>query len=472
MKRFTRTLRFRVAAWYCLALAMGLAVFGVVLLSLAQKHLMMNHDDAMRWRGATAREILVQPVGSRELAEWRATHLARLGKVAVVQKAADVRRLVYESPELITASVMDRISGLPPGDVKSDAFKTFIERGAYWRTYTLSLPSAPGVEETIWILEDLGDVDHTLKRLRLAFLHLIPGGLLVSFLGGFLLSGRALRPVTRIIDMTNRIQARDLSQRLPHPGADDEIGRLVDTLNGMIARLEASFEAMKRFTADASHELRNPLATIRNTIDVALSQPCTAQEQGAALRSIGEEVDRVRSLVEDLLLLARADSGRMVMKMELVRLDDIIEAQLEAHRPRAQEACIQLRSHRLLGDKILGDERWLHQVVGNLLDNAIKYTHQGGDVMVEMEAQGQALAFAVSDCGPGIPAEDLDKVFERFFRSDPTRSRLHVHGLGLGLAIATWVVEAHKGTIRATNRPEGGACFTVTFPLAPGDAQG
>lgn len=465
MMRFTRTLRFRLTAWYCLALALGLIVFGTVLLGMAERHMILNHDSGMRSRGVEALRILTSQGEKRNLTAEQEGQMAFLGKVLVVEKIGDINRIVYQSPELSSTPVRGRILTLPLDGDKPSSFKTLVEKGSYWRIYTLKYVSPLGREGLIRIIEDLGDIGATLKRLKVAFLHLAPIGILVSFFGGYLLSERALSPVVRIIALTKKIEASKLDRRLPHPGVDDEIGRLVDTLNRMIARLESSFEAMKRFTADASHELRSPLATIRNTIDVALEQPRSAAEQEAALRSAGEEVDRIRTLVEDLLLLARADAGRLVMQMKPARLGGIVEAQVEAHQVQAQEREIRLKLHTVLQDEILCDERWVHQVVGNLLDNAIKYTPKAGWVTVDMKRADHAVGFSVSDSGPGIPEEDLERVFERFFRSDPSRTRAHVPGLGLGLAIAAWVVKEHGGSIRASNRPGGGATFTVEFPL-------
>ena len=184
------------------------------------------------------------------------------------------------------------------------------------------------------------------------------------------------------------------------------------------------------------------------------------------MRSNGEEIDRIRTIVEDLLLFARADAGRLALKLSPVQLDAVVEAQVEAHQFQAEERHIELGIDTLVPDEIAGDERWLHQVVGNLLDNAIKYTPEGGNVSVAMRNVGQAVQVQVHDSGPGIPEADLDRVFERFFRSDPSRSRANVPGLGLGLAIAAWVVKEHGGTIKASLRPEGGTTFTVEFPLS------
>jgi heavy metal sensor kinase len=467
--RFTHTLRFRLTAWYCLALALGLVVFGVVLLSLASNHLLNNHDEAMNLKGFAVSHVLDQDFVGTDLTPSQRENFMRLGRVAIALIDHGIERMVYRDPDLFNAPVLapsptlDDEDGAPAGN---GHFVTVVEGGDYWRIFTLYHRDPGGRVWKIQILEELGNVRRALRRLRTAFLHLVPIGILVSLIGGLLLSGKALAPVSNIIGLANEIEASVLSRRLPHPGVDDEIGRLVDTLNHMLTRIEASFEAMKRFTSDASHELRSPLTTIRNTVDVTLARPRSGEEKDAALQSIGEEVDRIRTLVDDLLLLARADAGRLVMQMKPVSMAFILEAQAEAHQPQAQARDMRLEIGPLLPDEILGDERWLLQVVGNLLDNAIKYTPVGGTITIGMARTSKALLFSVSDTGSGIPEDELERVFERFFRSDPSRSRGQVPGLGLGLAIASWVVKEHLGTIQASNRPEGGATFTVTLPLA------
>jgi heavy metal sensor kinase len=464
----TRTLRFRLTAWYCLALALGLVVFGVVLLGLANRHLITNHDKAMSRKGYAVSHMLDQDSGGTDLIASQRENFMRLGRVAIARKDQGAEQMVYRDPDLFNAPLtMPSLTPASDDDVPigEGHFSTVIEGGDYWRIFTLYHRDAGGRVWKIWILEELGNVKDAVLRLTIAFFHLVPIGILVSLAGGLVLSGKALAPVSNIIDLANEIEVSVLSRRLPHPGVDDEIGRLVDTLNHMLSRIEGSFEAMKRFTSDASHELRSPLATIRNIVDVTLAKPRSCEEKDAALQSIGEEVDRIRTLVEDLLLLARADAGRVVMQMKPVCVAFLLEAQVEAHQSQAQARNIDLVIDSTLSDQILGDERWLLQVAGNLLDNAIKYTPMGGVVTLGMARQAGVLQFSVSDTGPGIPENELDRVFERFFRSDPSRSRGQVPGLGLGLAIASWVVREHHGTIQAANRPEGGATFTVALPL-------
>jgi two-component system, OmpR family, sensor kinase len=229
---------------------------------------------------------------------------------------------------------------------------------------------------------------------------------------------------------------------------------------------------MKCFTADASHELRGPLATMRGAVDVALSRPREGAEYREVLVSVGEDVDRLRAITEDLLVLARADAGRVQMEKAPVRLDVLAGEVAESLRQTAEDMHVRVTTAPGATVMVLGDERWLRQLMVNLLDNAVKFTsavppaNGPGSVTVEVVAVGGAAHLSVADSGPGIPSEALGRIFERFFRADDARSHSGVPGSGLGLAVAAWIVEAHGGKIAARNRPEGGSLFSVSLPLA------
>jgi signal transduction histidine kinase len=235
--------------------------------------------------------------------------------------------------------------------------------------------------------------------------------------------------------------------------------------------LESSFEAMKRFIADASHELRGPLATMRGAIDVALSRPREASEYRETLASVGEDVDRLRSIAEDLLVLARADAGRIAIERQPVRLDVVTAEVVESFEALAAERGVSLCARCVEAVTVAGDERWLRQLAFNLVDNAVKFSAsaKAGDeppsVSIEVAEHDGAGMLSVADTGPGIPEQALPRIFERFYRADDARS-YRGEGVGLGLSIAAWVVEAHGGRISAANRPDGGSLFTVSLPLA------
>ncbi len=465
--RFSKTLRYRLTAWYCFALAVVLFVFGILLYGLVRHHLLHHHDEPLRAGAGAILTVLAEQDDCEHLSAPQIERLGKIGKLALVHEDQGERTVFFRSPELAGSAVEPQLAQLPLKGEATPQFETLQVEGTPWRVLSLPYHSRSGRNGTIRVLENMGDIQETLEALLLGLLLLAPAVILISALGGYWLSGKALAPVGRITALAQDIEANNLDQRLPHPGVDSEIGRLVDTLNRMFVRLDASFEAMKRFTADASHELRSPLATLRNTIDVMLERPRSVEAHQATLQNIGEDVTRLSAIVEDLLLLARADAGRLAMRMEPVRLDQILEAQAEAHQAQAQSTGIDLRISRSEPAPILGDERWLYQLLGNLIGNALKFTPAKGQVFASLVCAEDGTRLTIEDSGPGIPEADLEKVFERFFRSDPARSRSHAPGSGLGLAITAWIAEAHGASIRAANRPGGGAVFTVLFPPHP-----
>ncbi len=465
--RFSKTLRYRLTAWYCFALAVVLFSFGVLLYGLVHYHLLHHHDEPLRAGAGSIIKILAEQDDCHDLTPHQIEELGKIGKLALIHEDQGARNVFYKSPELADGPLEPHLTKLPLKGGGSPQFETVLMEGIPWRVLSLPYQSRAGRNGVVRVVEDMGDIQETLEALRLGLLILAPVGILISALAGYWLSGKALAPVGRITALAQDIEANNLDQRLPHPGVDSEIGRLVDTLNRMFARLNTSFEAMKRFTADASHELRSPLATMQNTIDVIRERPRTVEEHQVTLLNIGRDVTRLSTIVEDLLLLARADAGRLAMKMEPVRLDWILESQVEAHQAQAKSSGIDLRISVSGAALILGDERWLHQLLVNLLGNALKFTPGGGQVSAALIMVGDKIRMTIEDSGPGIREEDLEKVFERFFRSDPSRSRNSTPGSGLGLAITAWIAEAHGASIQASNRPEGGAVFTVLFPPHP-----
>jgi heavy metal sensor kinase len=468
-QRFPRTLRFRLTVWYGVVLTAVLGAFGVLVYQTTRHRMLQHQDEPLREMAAAVVHILNEHEDCHDLTPEQLRTLDQLGHLVLVHEVEGERQVFYQSPEMKVNALAPAVGALGWEAVPAPRFVTIEQNGMPWRVLSLPYHSRSGRPGIVRLMENLSDIELTLRNLRLALFLMTPAGLLLTAIGGYWIAGKALAPVDRIARQAHEIEASQLHQRLPHPGVDDEIGRLVDTLNRMIERLERSFEAMKRFTADASHELRSPLTTLRSTIDVLLDQPRTVEEHRAGLESLGEEVDRLHRIVEDLLLLAQADSGRLAMAREAVDLGALVAAIAETFEPRADEKGLALRVHAPGRAEILGDERWLTQVVVNLLDNAVKFTPKGGAVDLAVESSGSDVRLAVSDTGPGIPEGDLARVFERFYQSDPSRTRARTAGAGLGLSIAAWIVESHGGRITAQNGPKGGDCLEVRLPArSPG----
>jgi heavy metal sensor kinase len=320
---------------------------------------------------------------------------------------------------------------------------------------------------TVLLMTSLKDVDRELAEL-LAVL-LTAGPLALALAGGlsYLLARTALAPVEQLRSQTREVTAERLDRRLPVANPHDELGRLAETINAMIARLERSFAEVRRFTADASHELRTPLAAIRTEAEVALRNPLTVEDHRQLLGSILEECGRLTELTDQLLALARADAGLTRPAREPLDLAALVGETAETMRPLAEAKGVRLRVVQDGAVPVCGDPTRLRQVFFNLLDNAIKYTPEGGEVEAGAGHRDRAAVAVVRDTGVGIPADHLPHVFDRFYRVDKARSRAE-GGTGLGLSIAKSVVEAHGGRIELASTPGRGTTCTVRLPAAPG----
>src|SRR3984957_8582177 len=310
---------------------------------------------------------------------------------------------------------------------------------------------------------DPGPADLQTSGLLLAILVVV-----VSIVGAYGIAGRAFRPVDVIINEVQAISdGRSLHRRLAVDGAGDELMRLNETLNEMIARLETSFGALRRFTADASHELKTPLAVLRADVERAMSASPQSTEQLVALEEALQETRRMSDLVDSLLPLARADEGRFDVVREPVALEPLVREVFESAVILGEDAGLTVSLPVVERATVLGDAPRLRQLFMNLVVNAIKYTARGGRVDLSLSQRLHAATFTVRDSGIGIAAGDLPYIFERFWRADRVRSRGSERGgFGLGLAIGPSIAQAHGGALTVTSRLGRGTVFTVTLPDA------
>jgi heavy metal sensor kinase len=310
----------------------------------------------------------------------------------------------------------------------------------------------------------VAEVQDLLENLYLIFIILIPIALAASVFGGLALANKSLRPVNEVTTRTRRITAENLDQTLPVRAVDDEIGRLTSTINEMINRLHESFAHVRQFSADASHELRTPLTIMRGEIELALRSPKTPEEYRRTLQSSLEEILRMTSIIDNLLVLAKADRGIYHAEFSEVGLHALVDELFEDIEVLAGQKNIHISLCENVPVTIVGDRLRLRQLFLNLIDNAIKYTPAGGSVTLTVGRQDGNAVFQVADTGIGIPADEIGKIFDRFYRVDKARSR-ELGGTGLGLSIAKWIVELHRGSISVTSEPQKGSTFTVSFPI-------
>lgn len=300
---------------------------------------------------------------------------------------------------------------------------------------------------------------------RLAILMSVGGPVSLALVAGigWLVTKAAFRPVEQMRSEATAISADDASRRLPVPETGDELARLGETLNQMLDRLDEGLERERRFVSDASHELRTPLANLKSEIELALRRARTPDELVAALRSAGDETDRLVRLAEDLLVLARAGSGRLPIRREEIVVGALIASEVDAISPRAAERGIAIERRHAEGLRADVDPARFRQAVGNLLDNAVRHSPPGGTITVGLRAADGSLFLEVADAGEGFPEAFAAQAFEPFARAEPSRSRAW-GGTGLGLAIVRAVAEAHGGTARIRNVPGGGATVTIEIP--------
>jgi signal transduction histidine kinase len=292
---------------------------------------------------------------------------------------------------------------------------------------------------------------------------LLPVLLLICLGGGFWLAGLALAPVRRLTRMANSVQdSGDLHQRVSAPRAQDEIRDLADTLNAMLSRLDAAFAVQRRFIADASHDLRTPVAAIVSLAENA-HDGIGARTPTQALHDIAEQAQRLGHLLTNLLQLSRADEGQLAAEWEVLRLDQLVRDAAVSLLPLAEERQITLRPGTLDPVNIQGDMAQLLLVIMNLVDNALTYTPGGGVITLSVRRTATEAELTVEDNGIGIAPDDLPHIFERFYRADPARQRA-TGGSGLGLAIVAALVEAHHGTVTVESVPAAGSRFVVHLP--------
>ena len=368
--------------------------------------------------------------------------------------------LVFRLPALpLRASTLPQFYELRESDSESDDSCRGI--------YQLVTPIITGGPSSIIVVttstEALSD---QLDALQNVMAIAIVVSLLLAGCGGWFLARRSLSPLAAMASATERITANNLGERLP-VGAKDELGRLATRFNELLSRLSASFSQQRQFMADASHELRTPLSVVRTAAQVKLQKPARANsEYREALAVIEQQASRLSRVVEDMFALTRADMNQLPLDISRLYLDEIVADTTRAAGILAQRKGIHLKSQDLQEAPFHGDDRLLRQMIFNLLDNAIKFTPEGGTVEVQFNRAGASYEISVVDTGCGIPDELQARVFDRFFRADTARAGTNGSGgTGLGLAISRSIAELHEGQLTLQSSGPAGSTFCICLPV-------
>jgi heavy metal sensor kinase len=446
-----RSLRLQLTAWYVAFFSLLFVLFSLFLYGVLSRSLVARLDQTLTSETEVTAGLLAD-----ELEEMH-------GDIpkAASEAVADMRMkgsvvAIYRDSRMLSAS----------GPVPSDRLRPLLGQ-------TSGDAVAPAGDArvavhhvngyTILAYGPLASISANLQLVREALLFGAPMMLLLAGFGGYLLASRSIAPLRTMAEQARQIGDSNLHRRLEIGHAAEELEVLAASFNELLARLDQSFEGMRRFVADASHELRTPLSVIRGEADVALSKERGEGEYREALAIVLDESRRLSRLVDDLLNLARADAGRVRLQVSEFYFNELLAECCRSLGPLAASRQVRLECPAGPDIPFRGDEQLLRRLVLNLVDNGIRYTPAGGRVAAAVLAEDQGVRLRVSDNGPGIPSDAAPHVFERFYRVDRVRSR-EDGGFGLGLSIVKWIAETHRGAVQLDTRPEEGSTFTVTLP--------
>lgn len=458
-------IRWRLTLWYVALLAVALALFAAGLYFGLRYLLYTSLDTALRNHSAQVRGAL----------DWDGTTL-QVSAGQLVDPADDGRfvRVYDNTGRLLVDTSADADDGDPrppnPAGVAAALQRRSDLRWVDDDEDHLRLLSEPLVRggAVVGVVEvgKESEVDETLGLALRLILLAAPLVLVVAAASGVWLAGRALAPIDRITRTAAAIEERDLTQRISLRLPNDEVGRLATTFNAMLDRIETAFGRQRRFTADAAHELRTPLALMRSQIELALAQPRDPAADRQTLEALEADVLRLTRLATALLALARSDARGLELHPERLDLAELLELAAEQYASLAEEAGVTLRVEAE-PVALTADEDLLLQVLVNLLDNALRHSPAGTTITMGCRPEGTEALFWVADEGDGIAPEHIPHVFERFYRAHPGRGR-DTGGIGLGLSISRSIVEAHGGSINVESTPGAGATFTVRIPRGRG----
>jgi two-component system OmpR family sensor kinase len=467
------SIRVRLTFWYAILLGIPLAIFAIISYIAFSRALVSGTDRFIgEALGAFAREL-----GAERRAGLGITDAMRATVSEV--RFRELHILIIDSTGRVIARGDSALVGTSPLPDESSARAA--ARTQLAEPFTIRLRGVDGQQllraqplivdghnYTLSGRYPLREAERMMSGVRRMFFVAIPLLIIAAATSGYFLADRSLKPVSSMAEHAAEITASNLHERLPVTGGD-ELVRLARVINDLLDRLETSFEQQRRFMADASHELRTPTAIVRTEADVTLSRPSrTTDEYRVSIGIMQDAARRLTRIVDDLFLLARADAGHLVVQQSAVYLEDVVDGAVRSVRQLADTRGVTVQLGELVEAPLRGDADLLGRIVLNLLDNAIKHAPAGGRVMVSMTRHGDMVTVSVIDSGPGIPAEAMDRLFERFFRAETSRPRHEDEGsggAGLGLAIARRIAEAHAGKLELVSSRPGHTEFRLSLTV-------
>ncbi len=456
-----KSFRLQLTAWYLLLFTLLFTAFSIFLYEVLSKALYKRLDETLSSEVSTAAGLF-----RGEMAEFKGDASGAALEAMSEMSIRGVVVAVFEGNKLLASNTPlkgTELLAVVANAAAAEAPEVRTTLSRYGKHGTRAMARRFAVDGRQYVLlaaESLHSVKADLGVVRHVLFLALPLIVLIAGAGGFLLATKNLAPLRWMAEQARNITDKNLHHRLDIGAANDELMMLADSFNELLSRLDRSFETMRRFVADASHELRTPIAVIRGEADVALDHDRGPAEYRESLAVIQDEARRLTRLIDDLLNLARADAGHVSLRIEEFYVNDLLAECCRSIQTKANAKKIDLECHCPEDVAYRGDQELIRRLVLNLLENAIRYTPEGGRVEVKVEDSASELHIQVADTGIGIPPETATHVFERFYRGDQARSRQN-GGFGLGLSIVKWIAESHNGSVELSTKPGLGSTFTV-----------
>jgi heavy metal sensor kinase len=455
------SIRVRLTLWYLLVFGSLIVIFSGYIYSVVSRD-MHNRFDASLLRTSQSMANYFSEFRERETDEDEAKET--ISQLKEGRESAAIFReghLLAANNDDVTAAISSTRILEASGPDRKPAFATEPNLNKRLVVFPFQFQ---GVNYMSAVFEPLDKLEGQIGHIRKLFLFGLSAALLLAAGGGFLLAQKSLAPMVNISEQAAHISARNLTERLKIKNPEDELGRLAGVFNELLTRLDTSFGVMREFMADASHELRTPLTIIHGEAQVSLSRSHSETEYRQSLGIIRDQAKRMANIVSDMLALARADAGEQHFSMEDLYLNDLVTESCKAAQALAVPKHIRLSCEASEDLVFHGNEELLQRMIVNLVDNAIRYTPEGGAVSVTLASNASCAQLVVSDTGIGIPPDCIERVFDRFYRVGDVRTRAN-GGSGLGLSIVKLAAESHRGSVDLVSTPDQGSTFTVTLSL-------
>jgi len=466
MKKFNLPIKWRLTIWYGFVLSLILITFASGIFIYFKNSLQESIDAKIRSIGEVLSSSMTDAHNTSVFGNFERyleNVLGKKPKGKFIQIMDSSGRIGAKMSDIEGEALPTSFSALERAMKGEIVYETIEKTKPRLRMITIPIMENKKVTSVVQVGTSLEDFDETIKKLLLIMIISIPSSICVTIVVGYFMAKKALKPVDQIRRAAIKISSSNLDERIDIGGRKDELGRLAETFNAMIGRLKDAFQRINQFSIDVSHELKTPLTILKGETEVALRKERDKHDYQVLLMSNLEEIDRMSCIIDDLLLLSKADMKEIKLNVEEVALRDLITDVCMDMKVVADKKNVELEASELEDIRLKGDELKLRRMLLNIVENGIKYSQVGGKVSVSSQQNNGYAKIDVKDNGIGISEEDIKYIFDRFYRADPSRKR--ESGSGLGLSISRWIAEAHQGSIEVISQPARGSMFTIKLPI-------